>query len=156
MRPRGSRNATFDSFDVALNDLRASANDSALFLPRVETRADWPGSLLAELDVAAVGLKMPVHNFGVVQAFGGGEATLMLSVPVSSDADVAMLPPSCSKSGTDACWGCELSDNFSAAGFEVSRGRVLGMAGTIGTGGTIGLWEAFGAIGVASPGAGID
>ena len=56
--------------EVALNVLRVSARDSALVLPNDGATAD-PESLCGAEGVED-GLKSPVHNFGVVQAFGGG------------------------------------------------------------------------------------
>lgn len=84
-RPRGSRKATLESFDVALKDFKASAKDSALVLPK-------PGTIPAEspisptAGVVADGLKRPVHDFGVDQAFGAGGVILLSSATVSTGA----------------------------------------------------------------------
>jgi hypothetical protein len=60
--PRGSKKATFESFDTALNDLNTSATDSELDFPSVET--DNPPLLVAaDEELAAAGLKKPDQAF---------------------------------------------------------------------------------------------
>jgi hypothetical protein len=144
-RPRGSKKATRDSFDTALKDFKASLKDSELDLLMVGPAAARPDSLEAAVEVAATGLKRPVHSFGVVQAFGGGEASLTSSV-----CSVAA-----SFNSVRSCWAsaagfsvCALSDVFAGAGLGIAFGR----AGTTGTAGREGL----GGTGVVSPAAGID
>jgi hypothetical protein len=146
-RPRGSKKATRDSFDTALKDFKASVKDSALVLPMAGAVAACPDSLEAAVEVAATGLKRPVHSFGVVQALGGGAASLTSSVcSVEASFD-----------SVGSCWAsaagfsvCALSDVFAGAGL-ISRGIAFGRAGTTGTG-----REGLGGTGVVSPAAGID
>jgi hypothetical protein len=149
-RPRGSRNATFASAEVALNSFKVSAKDSA-FLPLNVGTATDPESLCGPEDVVAAGLKSPVHSFGVVQAFGGGRATGTSSVEVWSEAELLGLFSACSilVAGVSCC--CGSSVIFSGTGFGLSRGRDLGMAGIIGTAGMVDLCGAFGAPGVILP-----
>jgi hypothetical protein len=144
-RPRGSKKATRDSFETALKDFKASLKDSELVLPMVGPAAARPDSLEAAVEVAATGLKRPVHSFGVVQAFGGGETSLTSSV-CSVEA---------SFNSVRSCWAsaagfsvCALSDVFAGAGLGIAFGR----AGTTGTAGREGL----GGTGVVSPAAGIE
>lgn len=150
-RPRGSRNVTFESLDRALNDRNVSAKVSALDFPKLGSRAVW--APFFEVGAAAVaGLNRPVHNFGVVQAFGGGEAILASSF--SSSAELAFLLPSCSVGGVEVCCGFGLSSAFSDTGFGESFGVDLGIAGIKGTAGTVDRWDGFGTMGVVSPGTG--
>jgi hypothetical protein len=147
-RPRGSKKATRDSFDTALKDFKASVKDSELVLPMAGAAAARPDSLEAAVEVAATGLKRPVHSFGVVQALGGGEASLTSSVcSVGASLD-----------SVGSCWAsaagfsvCAFSDVFAGAGL-ISRGIAFGRAGTTGTAGREGL----GGTGVVSPAAGFD
>lgn len=85
--------------------------------------------------VALSGLNSPVHNFGVVQALGGGETTLGSSVPDLAEAGA--FSPSCSASGAGVCCGFGSSGAFSDTGFEASLETVLGTAGITGTAGKV-------------------
>jgi hypothetical protein len=146
-RPRGPKKVTLDSFDTALKDFKASARDSALVLPRVGAAAARPDSLEAAVEVAAVGLKRPVHSFGVIQAFGGCEDSL--SSPACSVEASFTSVESCKVSAVGFSV-CAASGVFVGAGLA-SRGIAFGRAGTTGAG-----LEGFGGTGVVSPAAGID
>lgn len=152
-RPRGSRNATFESLETALNDRNASANVSALVFPRFAgTAARAP--FFAPAAVAVAGLNSPVHNFGVAQAFGGRGATFSSSVTGSSE--LVFLSPPCSASVRALCCSFESSCALSGRDFAVSLWTAFGIAGITGTAGRVDRWEGFGATGVASPGTGKD
>jgi hypothetical protein len=144
--PRGSKKATFESLDTALNDLNASATDSELDFPKVET--DSPPLFVTD-DV--VGLKIPAHVFGFCQALGGGEIVLVSSV-VSSDLEASALSSICSTS-TTAFGDCVPSTAFSEGGLDEGCATARGKAGMIGTAGKAGF-VGFEATGVVSPAAG--
>ncbi len=147
-RPRGSRKATFDSLEIALNNLNASASDSEFVLPKPGAAAARPDSLEAAVDVVTAGLKRPVHSFGVVQAFGAGSLTSSVA-PGSASATSAFAasgPPSVADPRGS-------SPVFSGAGLGDSREAAFGIAGTTGT---VDLCDFFGATGVVSPPAGIE
>lgn len=63
---------------MALKDVNASANDSSLDLPKFDASETWPSVLVMEV-VDEVGLKRPVHDFGVDQALGAEGAGLSSS-----------------------------------------------------------------------------
>lgn len=84
-RPRGSRNVTLESLDVALKVLNASANDSPFVFPNVGTVAAWLSVCVVEPDMPAAGLNRPVHDFGVDQALGAGAVGFISSVFTSSE-----------------------------------------------------------------------
>ena len=133
-RPRGSRNATFESLETVLNDRNASANVSALVFPKfagTEARAPF----FAASAAAVAGLNSPVHNFGVAQAFGGGGATFSSSVTGSSE--LVFLSPPCSATVSALCCGFELSWASSDTGFAVSFWTAFGIAGITGTAGRV-------------------
>jgi len=109
-----------------VKDLNASARDSELVLLKPGVAAARPDSLEAAVDVAAAGLKRPVHSFGVVHAFGTA-IPLTSSVALRSASTVVV---SCSPSTLGFCASSALS---SKAGLGVSRGTVFGIAGTTGT-----------------------
>jgi hypothetical protein len=143
-RPRGSRKETFESEETALNDLKASARDSEFVLLKPEAVAARPDSLEAAVDVAAAGLKRPVHSLGVVQAFGA-VASLASSVAPGSASDTPVFVASCSPSVPDFCGSSAVC---SGAGLGASRGIAFGIAGTTGT---VDFCDCFGATGVVSP-----
>jgi hypothetical protein len=140
-RPRGSRKAIFESGEIALKDLKASARDSAFVLLKPGVAAARPDSLEAAVDVAAAGLKRPVHSFGVVHAFGAA-ASLASSFPPFS---ASVLAISCSASMLGVRGSSGLS---SEAGLGVSRGTAFGTAGITGA---VDFEGCFGATGVVSP-----
>ncbi len=145
-RPRGSRNATFESGDKAAKDLSASARDSEFVLLKPGFIAASPDSLEAAVDVTAAGLKRPVHNLGVVQAFGAA-LSFNTSVTLCSGSAFVTSPPS---SLTVFGFSSTLS---SEATLGASRGAAFGTAGTTGI---VDFWDCLGATGVVSPPAGTN
>jgi hypothetical protein len=153
MRPRGSRKVTLELSETALNDRNASAKVSALVFPKPGSRAVCV-SFFVPGAVAVAGLNNPVHNFGVAQAFGAGEAAAVSSVPGSAEG--ALSSPSCLTSGAEICCDFESSGTFSDTDFAVSLETDLGMAGITGTAGRVDRCAGLGATGVVSPGAASD
>lgn len=149
--PRGSRNESFESLDSALKDLNASARDSDMDFPKVETVPCTP-LLAADKEAVAAGLKRPAHAFGLAQALGGGEMALASSAWVSSTAGICVLVSVCPTSAV-GIWGCGSSWAFSDGGLEEFRATAFGKAGMMGTAGKANL-VGFGATGVVSPAAG--
>lgn len=148
MSPRGSKKATLESLDTALKDFNASATDSELDFPRVEIESP-PLFAATDDNVAAAGWKMPAHAFGLPQALGGGELTLVSSAAVSSDLGASALSSVCSASAT-AFWDCISSAAFSEEALEESRATAFGKAGIMGIAGKADF-AGFGATGVLSP-----
>lgn len=69
-RPRGSRKAILESFEIALNEANASASDSPFDFPEA-------GASVPLLDIFRAGADVPVcniadHCFGAAQAMGAG------------------------------------------------------------------------------------
>lgn len=140
-RPRGSRNATFESGDTAAKDLNASARDSEFVLLKLGFAAASPDSLEAAVDVTAAGLKRPVHNLGVVQAFGAATSFTSSVTLCSGSAFVTSSPSSMTVFGFSSTLSSE-------ATLGASRGTAFGIAGTTGT---VDFCDCFGATGVVSP-----
>lgn len=84
-----------------------------------------PDSLEAAVDVDTAGLKSPVQSFGVVHAFGAATSLASSPVPCSGAVfDVFSSPSSPAFRGS--------SSFISGVGFDASRGRDFGIAGTTG------------------------
>jgi len=129
---------------MAVKDLKASASDSEFVLLKPGAAAARPDSLEAAVDVAAAGLKRPVHNFGVVHAFGAATSFASSEVPCSGSVFEVSWPPSMLAFGAS-------SSLVSVAGFDASRGRAFGIAGTTGI---VAFGSCLFATGVVSPPAG--
>lgn len=149
-RPRGSRKATLVSLAAAENERKASARDSALPFPDDEMTADPELSCVVP-ETVLVGLKRPVHSFGVVQALGGVTSVAASSAAAFADSSTSILISDvggpCSSEGPGS-----LSDDD----FELGRGRDFGIAGSTVTEDRVGLCIDFEATGVASPGMALE
>ena len=114
---------------TALKDLNASARDSALDLATAGVVLPNPDSLEGAVELAADGLKRPVHSFGVDQAFGAGAGASCFISSLSPSAVGFVTSANVSSAAAAIVSG---SESPFLSGVALASRITLGRAGTTG------------------------